>query len=151
MQPSSIHSFVPFLSDECADALAGILEVAKCRSVCHEVPFCPFFPAVLYLVSSSTINVTPSLPNAHYAAIVTLTYAPQLIIVSPYPYAPLYSVDSTDRSPFVPPDRSIPRLPDIPEIPILSSDLPFRLPMLTFLFRTRFPRTYSPPPDSPPY
>jgi hypothetical protein len=58
---------------------------------------------------------------------VTPTYAPQLIIVSPYPYAPLYSVDSTDRSPFVPPDRSIPRLPDIPEIPILSSDLPFSL------------------------
>ena len=49
---------MPFLLDECADALAGILEVAKYRSVCHEVPFCPFFP-VLYLVSSSTVNVTP--------------------------------------------------------------------------------------------
>ena len=31
---ASIHSFVPFLSNECADASTGTL-VAKCRSVCH--------------------------------------------------------------------------------------------------------------------
>jgi hypothetical protein len=81
---------MPFSSAECADALAGIFKVAKCRSVCDEVLFCPFFPAVLYLVSSSTVNVTlhhyppplPStvnvttrFPNARHVAIDTLEWS----------------------------------------------------------------------------
>jgi hypothetical protein len=65
LRTNSLFCAILDLIGGCADALAGILEVAKCRSVCHWALFCPFFPHFFYLVSSSAVNISLSSPSSH--------------------------------------------------------------------------------------